>query len=142
MFRAEHLTKRYADVVAVDGVDLEVRPGEIFGLLGSNGAGKTTMMKVFMTLLRSDGGRAFVDGIDVTRDPLKVRAALGYVPENPSLYEKLTGAEFLALLATLRGLATAIVAVAVYSWWLVPIIIGIVVVGRIAGVRRMRRPKQ
>ena len=104
MFRAEHLTKRYADVVAVDGVDLEVRPGEIFGLLGSNGAGKTTMMKVFMTLLRSDGGRAFVDGIDVTRDPLKVRAALGYVPENPSLYEKLTGAEFLALLATLRGL--------------------------------------
>src|SRR3972149_5995844 len=92
MFRAEHLTKRYADVVAVDGVDLEVRPGEIFGLLGSNGAGKTTMMKVFMTLLRSDGGRAFVDGIDVTRDPLKVRAALGYVPEDPPLHEKLRGA--------------------------------------------------
>jgi len=104
MFRAERLTKRYADVVAVDRVDLDVRDGEIFGLLGSNGAGKTTMMKVFMTLLRSDGGRAFVGGIDVRQDPLKVRAALGYVPENPSLYEKLTGAEFLALLATLRGL--------------------------------------
>jgi len=104
MFRAERLTKRYADVVAVDGVDLEVRPGEIFGLLGSNGAGKTTMMKVFTTLLRSDGGRAYVGGVEVRQDPLKVRASLGYVPENPSLYEKLTGAEFLGLLATLRGL--------------------------------------
>ena len=105
MFRAAQLTKRYGDVTAVDGVNLEVRDGEIFGLLGSNGAGKTTIMKIFTTLLRSDGGEAFVGGLDVTRDPLKVRAALGYVPENPSLYEKLTGAEFLGLLATLRGLS-------------------------------------
>ena len=104
MFRAAQLTKRYGDVTAVDAVDLEVSPGEIFGLLGSNGAGKTTMMKVFMTLLRPDGGSAFVDGRDVTRDSLAVRSLLGYVPENPSLYEKLTGAEFLHLLATLRGI--------------------------------------
>src|SRR2546427_5884041 len=104
MFRAAQLTKRYGDVTAVDAVDLEVRPGEIFGLLGSNGAGKTTMMKVFMTLLRPDGGSAFVEGRDVTRDSLAVRSLLGYVPENPSLYEKLTGSEFLHLLATLRGL--------------------------------------
>lgn len=104
MFRSAQLTKRYGDVTAVDAVDLEVRPGEIFGLLGSNGAGKTTMMKVFMTLLRPDGGAAFVDGRDVTRDSLAVRALLGYVPENPALYEKLTGSEFLHLLATLRGI--------------------------------------
>ena len=104
MFRAAQLTKRYGDVTAVDAVDLEVRPGEVFGLLGSNGAGKTTMMKVFMTLLRPDGGSAFVDGRDVTRDSLAVRSLLGYVPENPSLYEKLTGSEFLHLLATLRGI--------------------------------------
>jgi len=105
MFRAAQLTKRYGDVTAVDAVDLEVRPGEIFGLLGSNGAGKTTMMKVFMTLLRPDGGGAFVDGLDVTHDSLAVRSLLGYVPENPALYEKLTGSEFLHLLATLRGIA-------------------------------------
>lgn len=104
MFRAAQLTKRYGDVVAVDAVDLDVRPGEIFGLLGSNGAGKTTMMKVFMTLLRPDRGSAFVDGVDVTRESLRVRALLGYVPENPALYEKLTGSEFLHLLATLRGI--------------------------------------
>jgi len=104
MFRAAQLTKRYGDVTAVDAVDLEVRPGEVFGLLGSNGAGKTTMMKVFMTLLRPDGGSAFVDGRDVTRDSLAVRSLLGYVPENPSLYEKLTGSEFLHLLATLRSI--------------------------------------
>src|SRR3990170_5025369 len=104
MFRAAQLTKRYGDVTAVDAVDLEVRPGEIFGLLGSNGAGKTTMMKVFMTPLRPDGGSATVDGIDVTRDSLAVRALLGYVPENPSLYEKLTGLEFLQFLAALRGI--------------------------------------
>ncbi|HEV8594125.1 MAG TPA: ABC transporter ATP-binding protein [Thermoplasmata archaeon] len=104
MFRAAQLTKRYGDVLAVDAVDLDIRPGEIFGLLGSNGAGKTTMMKVFMTLLRPDGGSATVGGIDVTRDSLQVRALLGYVPENPALYEKLTGAEFLHLLATLRGI--------------------------------------
>jgi len=104
MFRAAQLTKRYGDVTAVDAVDLEVRPGEVFGLLGSNGAGKTTMMKVFMTLLRPDAGGAFVDGLDVTRDSLVVRSLLGYVPENPVLYEKLTGLEFLHLLATLRGI--------------------------------------
>lgn len=105
MFRTAQLTKRYGDVVAVDAVDLDVRPGEIFGLLGSNGAGKTTMMKVFTTLLRPDAGAAYVDGVDVTRDSLRVRALLGYVPENPALYEKLTGSEFLHLLATLRGIS-------------------------------------
>jgi len=104
MFRAAQLTKRYGDVVAVDAVDLDVRSGEVFGLLGSNGAGKTTMMKVFMTLLRPDGGSATVDGADVVRDSLAVRALLGYVPENPSLYEKLTGLEFLRFLAALRGI--------------------------------------
>ena len=104
MFRAVQLTKRYRDVTAVDAVDLDVHPGEVFGLLGSNGAGKTTMMKVFMTLLRPDGGSASVGGLDVARDSLAVRALLGYVPENPALYEKLTGLEFLRLLATLRGL--------------------------------------
>src|SRR3972149_390924 len=101
MFRAAQLTKRYGDVTAVDAVDLEVRPGEVFGLLGSNGAGKTTMMKVFMTLLRPDGGGAFVDGRDVTRDSLAVRALLGYVPGHPRPYQKLTGAGVLSLLAAL-----------------------------------------
>ncbi len=107
MFRTAQLTKRYGDVVAVDAMDLDVRPGEIFGLLGSNGAGKTTMMKVFATLLHPDGGRAWVEGLDVVRDSLRVRALLGYVPENPAMYEKLTGLEFLRLLAALRGLPRA-----------------------------------
>ena len=101
---AKAVTKRYGPILAVDGISLEVAQGEVFGLLGSNGAGKTTLMKIFATLLRPDAGTASVAGIDVIQDPLAVRACIGFVPDSAALYDKLTGREFLHLVAKLRGI--------------------------------------
>ena len=103
MLSARHVTKSYGEILATDRIDLEVSQGEVFGLLGSNGAGKTTLMKIFATLLRPDSGTALVAGVDVTDDPMAVRARLGFVPESPALYDKLTGREFLEMIAQLRG---------------------------------------
>jgi len=89
-------------VIALDRVDLEVSDGEVFGLLGSNGAGKTTLLKIFATLLKPDAGTALVRGTDVVDRPLQVRRMIGFVPESPSLYDKLTGMEFLQMIASLR----------------------------------------
>ena len=104
MLSARGIVKRYGALLAVDGISLEVAQGEVFGLLGSNGAGKTTLMKIFATLLRPDAGSARVAGIEVSDDPLAVRARIGFVPESPALYDKLTGREFLQLIAQLRGM--------------------------------------
>ena len=113
MFDAESLTKSYHSVTAIEDVSLHVDRGEVFGLLGSNGAGKTTILKVFATLLRPDAGRAAVAGISVVDDPLAVRARIGYVPESPELYPKLTGREFLHLVGALRGMPQARIAASV-----------------------------
>jgi ABC-type multidrug transport system ATPase subunit len=104
MLATLNLTKVFGSVIAVDNITFEVRRGEVFGLLGTNGAGKTTTMKVFACLLRPTSGMAFVDGIDVTARPMEVKRRIGYMPETPALYEKLTGREFLQMLGTLRGL--------------------------------------
>jgi ABC-2 type transport system ATP-binding protein len=103
MLRTSNLRKVFGNVVAVDDLTFEVKKGEIFGMLGTNGAGKTTTMKIFACLLKPTGG-AFVDGLDVTANPLEVKRRLGYLPEMPSLFEKLTGREFLYMLGTLRQL--------------------------------------
>lgn len=105
MLEAENLSKRYGGILAVDHVSFTARPGEVFGLLGSNGAGKTTIMKIFATLLRPSSGRARVDGLDVRDRPLDVRRVLGFVPEAPVLPDKLTGYEFLTYLGRLRDMA-------------------------------------
>lgn len=89
-------------MIALDRVDLEVSTGEVFGLLGSNGAGKTTLLKIFATLLKPDAGTALVRGTDAVDHPLQVRRMIGFVPESPSLYDKLTGMEFLQMIASLR----------------------------------------
>ncbi|HKZ47420.1 MAG TPA: ABC transporter ATP-binding protein [Thermoplasmata archaeon] len=107
MLSARGVTKRYGPLLALDAIDLDVRPGEVFGLLGSNGAGKTTLMKIFATLLRPDAGSAAVRGLDVLGDPLGVRRLIGFVPETPALYDKLTGREFLHMIARLRGMPDA-----------------------------------
>ncbi len=104
MLVARDIAKRYGEVVALDGVSLELRQNEVFGLLGSNGAGKTTLMKIFATLLRPDYGFATIRGRDVVREPLVARRMIGFVPETPSLYDKLTGREFLNMIARLRGM--------------------------------------
>jgi len=95
------LTKTYrgADIKAVDDVHLEVRPGEIFGFLGPNGAGKTTTIKAVVGLLRPDAGRILVDGVDAWESPLEAKRRIGFVPDTPDLYEKLTGQEYLTFIA-------------------------------------------
>ncbi|MGD9697125.1 MAG: ATP-binding cassette domain-containing protein [Thermoleophilia bacterium] len=98
------IVKRFGDVRAVDGIDLDVRRGEIFGVLGPNGAGKTTMLRMLATLLPIDGGDARVFGVDVRREPHRVRQLLGLTGQYASVDEDLTGAENLWLFARLQGI--------------------------------------
>lgn len=90
---------------AVDGLNLEVHAGEIFGFLGPNGAGKTTTIKMVVGLLQPDRGRILVNGCDVMREPVRAKSQIGYVPDNPDLYDRLTGLEYLNLLADIFGLS-------------------------------------
>ncbi len=105
LVQAVALTRRFGDVLAVDGVDFEVRAGELFGFLGPNGAGKTTTMRMLTGLLLPTSGDAFVGGHSLTREPLAARATLGFVPDTPFLYDKLSAREFLAFSAALHGVA-------------------------------------
>jgi len=98
------LRKTYQRTVALQGIDFSVKKGEIFGLLGSNGAGKSTTIKILAGLLRPTSGQVFVEGINVREDPIDAKARLGYLPELPILYEHLTGREFLVMVGELRGM--------------------------------------
>lgn len=104
--RAQGLVKTFGDVNAVDGIDLEVRPGEIFGVLGPNGAGKTTTLRMLATLLPIDGGEAEIFGVDVRREPHKIRQLVGVTGQYASVDENLTGAENLILFSRLLGQST------------------------------------
>jgi ABC-2 type transport system ATP-binding protein len=95
MLRSRQLTKRYGGLVAVDGLDLEVADGELFGFLGPNGAGKTTTIKMLVGLLRPSSGTATVAGYDILAQPEEAKARIGFVPDTPTLYDKLSGREFL-----------------------------------------------
>lgn len=99
------LTKRYGDFTAVDGIDLTIESGGIFGLLGPNGAGKTTTLRMIAGILEPDSGTAFTGGHDIVSEPLEARQILGFVPDRPFVYEKLTGAELLRFTAGLYGLS-------------------------------------
>ncbi len=101
---AEGLVKRFGSTVAVDGVDLDVPRGAIYGLLGPNGAGKTTVVRLLTTLLRLDGGRAAIDGIDVADDPNRVRTRIGLTGQYAAVEERLTARENLDLIGRLYHL--------------------------------------
>jgi len=101
------VAKRYADVVAVDYVDLDVKHGEIFGLLGPNGSGKSTLLKMILGLVKPDSGSVNVLGIKAEENPVAIKAQVGYVPESPRLYEFLTGIEYLDFTADLYGVNAA-----------------------------------
>jgi ABC-2 type transport system ATP-binding protein len=103
MITVEHLVKQYGQFTAVDGVSLDVRPGEIHGFLGPNGAGKTTTLRMIAGLLKPTSGRVVVNGHDVAAEPELAKASLGFIPDRPFIYEKLTASEFLRFHAGLYG---------------------------------------
>lgn len=104
MITTSALTKKFGGTTALDRLDLRVEPGTIFGFLGPNGAGKTTTVKILTGLLRPTSGRASVAGFDIIEQPLEVKRRLGYVPETGALYESLSPAEYLDLVACLHHL--------------------------------------
>lgn len=104
MILLDNLTKRYGDFTAVAGIDLEIGEAQIFGLLGPNGAGKTTTLRMIAGILRPDSGRVLVAGYDNVAKPIEARKLLGFVPDRPFVYDKLTGAELLRFSAGLYGL--------------------------------------
>ena len=104
MIQVQNLTKRYGKFLAVDDVSLDVPHGEIHGFLGPNGAGKTTSIRIIAGLLKPSSGRIVIDGHDLGREPEAAKRALGFIPDRPFLYEKLTAAEFLRFHGGLYGL--------------------------------------
>ncbi len=103
MIRLTHLTKRFGSFTAVDDVNLEVSRGELFGFLGPNGAGKTTTMRMIAGILQPTEGKIEIGGDDLAEHPIKAKHRLGFIPDRPYVYEKLTGAEFLRFVAALYG---------------------------------------
>lgn len=103
MIRLEGLTKRYGTFTAVDDIDLHVPRGELFGFLGPNGAGKTTTLRMIAGILRPTAGRVFLRDVDLLAQPRAAKSILGFIPDRPFVYEKLTGGEFLRFVAGLYG---------------------------------------
>src|SRR2546422_4230724 len=101
MIRLENLTKHYGSFVAVDDISLEVPQGLLYGCLGPNGAGKTTMLRMIAGILRPTDGRVLLGGDDVHRNAIAAKLKLGFIPDRPFVYDKLTGAEFLRFVAGL-----------------------------------------
>ncbi|OFW04224.1 MAG: ABC transporter [Acidobacteria bacterium RIFCSPLOWO2_02_FULL_68_18] len=115
MIAVEHVVKRYGAFAAVDDVDLEVQPGEIHGFLGPNGAGKTTTLRMIAGLLQPTAGRVVVNGHDMALEPEAAKGSLGFVPDRPFIYEKLTAGEFLRFHGGLYGIDGADIAPRVHE---------------------------
>jgi ABC-2 type transport system ATP-binding protein len=107
MIEFDQVRRSYGDRVAVECLDLRVSAGELYSLLGHNGAGKTTTLKLLVGLLRPESGTVRVGGYDVVAEPRFAASLIGYVPDQPYLYEKLTGREFLQFVAAMHGLEAA-----------------------------------
>jgi ABC-2 type transport system ATP-binding protein len=105
MLSLRGVRKSFGDKKAVDGVDLEVPSGEVFGLLGPNGAGKSTTLRMVSGLVFPDAGSVTVDSVDMAEDPETVRSKVAYVPDEPTVYPRLSGREFLRFAGRLRGIA-------------------------------------
>ena len=107
MLRIEHLTKKYGEKVAVDDLSLHIAPGEIYGFIGHNGAGKTTTLRSVAGIQQFDTGEVFIDGVDLKRDPLECKRRMAYIPDNPDLYDYMTGMKYLNFIADIFGVDTA-----------------------------------
>ena len=105
MLKIEHLTKPYGEKKAVDDLSLHIHAGEIYGFIGHNGAGKTTTLKSVAGILRFDGGEILVDGKSVRTQPLECKKMIAYIPDNPDLYEYMTGIKYLNFIADIFGVS-------------------------------------
>lgn len=107
MLEIQHLTKRYGSKVAVDDLTLHIRPGEICGFIGHNGAGKTTTIKACCGILPFDSGEILVGGVSVRKDPIACKRQLAYLPDNPDLYDFMTGVKYLNFIGDVFGVSQA-----------------------------------
>ena len=105
MLRIENLTKKYGDKKAVDSLTLEISDGEIYGFIGHNGAGKTTTLKACMGIISFDEGEIYINGISVKEDPMGAKRISAYIPDNPDLYNYMSGIKFLNFIADVYGVA-------------------------------------
>ena len=103
MLRIENLTKTYGEKRAVDNLSLHIAPGEIYGFIGHNGAGKTTTIKACCGILQFDKGEVFIKGESIRKNPLACKQKIAYIPDNPDLYEFMTGIKFLNFIADIFG---------------------------------------
>ena len=107
MLNIRNLTKKYGDKVAVDNLSLEINAGEIFGFIGHNGAGKTTTIKSVAGILNFDSGEITIDGTSVKKDPLACKRKIAYIPDNPDLFDYMTGIKYLNFIADVFGVSAA-----------------------------------
>ena len=103
MLRIQNLTKRFGEKVAVDDLTLHIASGEIYGFIGHNGAGKTTTLRSVAGIQQFDAGEIFIDGLSIKTDPLACKRVMAYIPDNPDLYEFMTGIRFLNFVADIFG---------------------------------------
>lgn len=107
MLKIENLTKTYGDKKAVDGLSLHIKQGEIYGFIGHNGAGKTTTLKAVCGILQFENGDILVDGVSVNKDPVLCKQKIAYIPDNPDLYDFMSGIGFLNFVADIFGVSKA-----------------------------------
>lgn len=103
MLKIEHLTKTYGEKKAVDDLSLHIAPGEIYGFIGHNGAGKTTTLKSVVGILQFDAGEITIGGVSIRRNPLACKKMIAYIPDNPDLYDYMTGIKYLNFIADIFG---------------------------------------
>ncbi|MBR7055710.1 MAG: ABC transporter ATP-binding protein [Oscillospiraceae bacterium] len=108
MLNIEHLSKRFGAKTAVDDLSLHIRPGEIYGFIGHNGAGKTTTLKCAVGILPWDAGTIRVNGVDLRAEPLRCKRELAYIPDNPDLYDFMSGQRYLNFVADIYGISAAL----------------------------------
>ena len=106
MLKINHFTKTYGDKKAVDDLTLHIHAGEVYGFIGHNGAGKTTTLKSVAGILQFDGGEILVDGVSIKADPLVCKKKMAYIPDNPDLYDFMTGIQYLNFVADIFGVPT------------------------------------
>lgn len=104
MLRIEHLTKSYGEKKAVDDLTLHILPGEIYGFIGHNGAGKTTTIKSVVGIQNYDSGEIFINGVNIKDDPIGCKKITAYIPDNPDLYEFMSGVQYLSFIGSIFGI--------------------------------------